>query len=138
MDPVTHACPDPVDLESIITTAELNRRPPRPPEYEAENRALGALAQEMAARREAFWGSLRRLLSICAAPSRPASAYWRTNRSMLVSPPGYRQRNNFSARRKLTPSQAKMITSSGAMASQPAPRRMLARKASTTAVSGSA
>lgn len=35
-------------LESVLITAELARRPPRPPDYEAENRALILLAQELA------------------------------------------------------------------------------------------
>ena len=36
-------------LQSILSTAELNRRPSRPPDHAAESRALIALAQEMAA-----------------------------------------------------------------------------------------
>jgi hypothetical protein len=36
------------ELVSILSTAELNRRPSRPPDHAAENRALVALAQEMA------------------------------------------------------------------------------------------
>ena len=36
------------ELQSILSTAELNRRPSRPPDYAAENRALLTLAQEMA------------------------------------------------------------------------------------------
>lgn len=36
------------DLESVISTAELRRRPSRAPDYAAENRAVVALAQEMA------------------------------------------------------------------------------------------
>lgn len=36
-------------LESVLSTAELSRRPPRPPDYAAENRALVALARQMAA-----------------------------------------------------------------------------------------
>jgi PAS domain S-box-containing protein len=38
---------DVVDLDSIITTAELSRRPWRPPDYAAENRALIALTQAL-------------------------------------------------------------------------------------------
>ena len=34
-------------LESILCTEELHRRPPRPPDYETENRALVALASAM-------------------------------------------------------------------------------------------
>ena len=37
-----------VPLESVLCTEELNRRPTRPPDYEAENRALVALAQALA------------------------------------------------------------------------------------------
>jgi hypothetical protein len=36
-------------LKSALSTAELNRRPSRPPDYAAENRALISLAHEMAA-----------------------------------------------------------------------------------------
>ncbi len=35
------------NLESVISTAELRRRPSRAPDYAAENRALVALAQEV-------------------------------------------------------------------------------------------
>ena len=35
-------------LEEVLTTEELARRPSRPPDYAAENRALLALAQAMA------------------------------------------------------------------------------------------
>lgn len=35
-------------LESVLSTGELNARPSRPPDYEAENRALVAIAQHMA------------------------------------------------------------------------------------------
>jgi PAS domain S-box-containing protein len=38
----------PVSLESILCTDELDRRPPRAPDYQAENRALVALAQALA------------------------------------------------------------------------------------------
>ena len=40
--------PEPVPLESVLCTEELNRRPSRPPDYRAENRALVALAQVLA------------------------------------------------------------------------------------------
>src|SRR5437773_11747835 len=36
------------ELVSILSTAELSRRPSRPPDHAAENRALVALAQDMA------------------------------------------------------------------------------------------
>jgi len=35
-------------LESVLCTGELNRRPRRPPDYETESRALGALVQALA------------------------------------------------------------------------------------------
>jgi signal transduction histidine kinase/ActR/RegA family two-component response regulator len=35
-------------LESVLCTEELNRRPPRPPDYERESRALVSLAQSLA------------------------------------------------------------------------------------------
>lgn len=35
-------------LESIIATGELERQPARPPDYEAESRALAALAHALA------------------------------------------------------------------------------------------
>ena len=38
----------PVSLESILCTDELGRRPPRAPDFEAENHALTALAQALA------------------------------------------------------------------------------------------
>ena len=37
-----------VPLESILCTEELNRRPSRAPDYQLENRVLGALAQALA------------------------------------------------------------------------------------------
>lgn len=37
-----------VPLESVLCTEELSRRPPRPPDYEKENRALAALARALA------------------------------------------------------------------------------------------
>lgn len=63
----TDAAPN---LRSMITTAELSRRPSRPPDYAAENRALVALAQELAACPE---GILQKLadtaLTLCHAHS---------------------------------------------------------------------
>src|SRR5687768_1492418 len=37
-----------VPLEAVLCTEELDRRPTRPPDYEAENRALVVLAQGLA------------------------------------------------------------------------------------------
>ncbi|HZA93391.1 MAG TPA: hypothetical protein VE420_12255, partial [Gemmatimonadales bacterium] len=36
------------EIDNVIITAELARRPSRPPDYAAENQALTALAQEVA------------------------------------------------------------------------------------------
>lgn len=61
---------DAPDLQSVISTAELSRRPARPPDYAAENRALIALAQEMAASPEAILQKLAdTALSLCHAHS---------------------------------------------------------------------
>jgi PAS domain S-box-containing protein len=57
-------------LRSMLSTAELARRPSRPPDHEAENKALIALAQAMAASPE---GILQKLadtaLTLCRAHS---------------------------------------------------------------------
>ena len=37
-----------VSLESVLSTAELSRRPSRRPDYQTENQALVTLAQELA------------------------------------------------------------------------------------------
>jgi two-component sensor histidine kinase len=61
------ATPDPV---SMVSTAEFARRPSRPPDYAAENRALVALAQEMTTAPD---GILQKLadtaLTLCGAHS---------------------------------------------------------------------
>ncbi|HYR67997.1 MAG TPA: hypothetical protein VEP47_17785 [Reyranella sp.] len=57
-------------LQSMLSTAELSRRPTRAPDHEAENRALIALAREMAISPE---GILQKLadtaLVLCRAHS---------------------------------------------------------------------
>ena len=59
-----------VDLESVITTAQLSRRPSRPPEIAAENRALVELAQEMATSPDGILQKLAETaLSLCHAHS---------------------------------------------------------------------
>jgi len=59
-----------VDLDSVIATSELGRRPSRPPDYAAENHALVALAAEMTTSPD---GVLQRLaekaLDLCTADS---------------------------------------------------------------------
>src|SRR4051812_7961834 len=45
----TDSCDHVVDLESVITTEELNRRPARAPDHAAENAALVDLARTLAA-----------------------------------------------------------------------------------------
>jgi len=48
MDPLEHPGSASVPLESVLCTEELQRRPSRPPDHEAENRALVSLAQALA------------------------------------------------------------------------------------------
>ena len=43
---------DAPDLKSVLSTAELNRRPSRPPDHAAENRALIALNKQRAYREQ--------------------------------------------------------------------------------------
>ena len=47
MDALKYATGASVPLESVLCTEELKRRPSRPPDYQAENQALLALAQEL-------------------------------------------------------------------------------------------
>ena len=47
MDVLKYAAGASVPLESVLCTEELKRRPSRPPDYQAENQALLALAQEL-------------------------------------------------------------------------------------------
>ena len=48
MDTLQHTPGDSVPLEAVLCTEELQRRPARPPDYQAENRALVTLAQALA------------------------------------------------------------------------------------------
>ena len=58
------------DLESVISTTELSRRPSRPPDHVAENRALIDLAQTMAASPERILQKLTETaLNLCRADS---------------------------------------------------------------------
>jgi signal transduction histidine kinase len=60
----------PVSLESVISTAELTRRPSRAPDPCAENRALIALAQEMVASPNSILQKLSETaLTLCCAGS---------------------------------------------------------------------
>ncbi|MDQ2843945.1 MAG: GAF domain-containing protein [Acidobacteriota bacterium] len=59
-----------VSLESVLSTGELNARPPRPPDYETENRALAAIAQHMADSPETTLQKLAEVaMQICRAGS---------------------------------------------------------------------
>jgi PAS domain S-box-containing protein len=61
---------DMADVPSMLSTAELSRRPSRPPDHEAENRALIALAQAMAASPENILQTLAdTALGLCRAHS---------------------------------------------------------------------
>jgi PAS domain S-box-containing protein len=69
-----HTAPDPAndtpELKSVLTVAELSRRPSRPPDHAAENRALIALAQELAASPENILQKLAETaLALCRAHS---------------------------------------------------------------------
>jgi PAS domain S-box-containing protein len=58
------------DLRSMVSTAELTRRPSRPADHAAENRALVALAQEMAISPEGILQKLAETaLALCQAHS---------------------------------------------------------------------
>src|ERR1043165_6352905 len=60
----------PRDLKSVLTTAELRHRPSRPPDHASENRALIALAKEMAASPDGVFQKLARTaLVLCDAHS---------------------------------------------------------------------
>jgi PAS domain S-box-containing protein len=61
---------DTASLASVITTIELSRRPPRPPDLAAENRALLALAQVMAGSPDRILRKLAKTaLDLCRAHS---------------------------------------------------------------------
>jgi CheY-like chemotaxis protein len=58
------------ELESVIATAELHRRAPRPPDYETETQVLASLAQAMTQSPEALLRALAAAaLSACRAGS---------------------------------------------------------------------
>ena len=60
-----------VPLESVISTPELKKRPSRSPDYQAESRALSALAQEMA---NSPQNVLQKLVTVALQLSRAQSA----------------------------------------------------------------
>jgi signal transduction histidine kinase len=61
---------DAVDLESVISTVELERRPRRPPDLASENRALVALAEAMTAAPDGILPNLAQTaLDLCRAHS---------------------------------------------------------------------
>jgi PAS domain S-box-containing protein len=67
-------------LESILITDELNRRPSRPPDYEAENRALLCIAQHMADSPRSTLQKLAEIaLEICRADSAGVSLLSKKN-----------------------------------------------------------
>jgi signal transduction histidine kinase len=58
------------DLDSVISTSELSRRPTRPPDHEAENRALVALVEAMTASPDDILQTLvETALELCRAHS---------------------------------------------------------------------
>jgi len=74
------------DLESVLSTAELTRRPPRTPDYAAENKALVALTQELYSSGDILQKLAKAALNLCNAHSAGVSLlhedgqnfYWRT------------------------------------------------------------
>ena len=70
-----HNADDAPDLKSVLSTAELRRRPSRPPDHAAENRALNALMQELATSPHSILRNWRKLPWPCVAHTRPESAY---------------------------------------------------------------
>ncbi len=70
MQTVGHPVRQGVDLDSVIATAELSRRASRPPDCEAENLALVALAQQIAGSPEDILQKLvEKTLELCKADS---------------------------------------------------------------------
>jgi signal transduction histidine kinase len=68
--PIRGPSGDCASLESVISTAELNQRPSRAPDYAAENRALVSLAQKMATSPKSILQHLAEVaLSLCRAHS---------------------------------------------------------------------
>ncbi len=71
-----------VPLESVLCTEELDRRPARPPDYEAENQALVSLAQALADSPSTILQALAEtILNVCGCESAGVS---------LVTPDGTR------------------------------------------------
>ncbi|MEO8754996.1 MAG: PAS domain S-box protein [Casimicrobiaceae bacterium] len=69
MNSIEHV-PQVADLESVITTDELERRPSRPPNHAAENSALVGLAQAMASSPQSILKKLADVaLDLCRAQS---------------------------------------------------------------------
>ena len=57
-------------LQSMLSTAELSRRPSRPPDHAAENRAMAALARELATSPDGILQKLAETaLALCGAHS---------------------------------------------------------------------
>jgi len=71
MDASNQGTDSSVPLESVLRTEELRRRPSRPPDYQAENQALLALAQELTTSPGSV---LQRLVDIALALCRGHSA----------------------------------------------------------------
>lgn len=70
MHPSTKFAPGVDDLDSVITTAELSRRPSRAPDYAAESRILASLARDMTRSPQLILHNLAQAaLSSCQADS---------------------------------------------------------------------
>lgn len=67
--------PESVRLDDVLITEELSRRPPRPPDWEAENRVMRSLARQLAGEPEAILQSLAdRAVDLCNADAAGISA----------------------------------------------------------------
>jgi GAF domain-containing protein len=74
------------DLDSVLLTVELARRPPRAADYAAENKALVALAQELYSPGDILQSLVKAAITLCSAHSAGISLlhedgqnfYWRT------------------------------------------------------------
>ena len=91
-------------LRSLLSTAELARRPSRPPDHEAENKALIALAQAMAASPESILQKLAdTALTLCRAHSAGLSLLEEGDQKRQFRMARYRRAVGSPSKRRNTP-----------------------------------
>jgi hypothetical protein len=61
--------PNRTDLESVLSTGELTRRPSHPPDHAAENLALVALAQQLSSPADILQKLVEAAITLCGAHS---------------------------------------------------------------------